>query len=374
MDRVAVDPATWVRLVIAAALLPRTVQASLTALGLLMSPSGSVRNALAHLVGLTDRSRSTISEHLGTAQAQGWLTCLERGGQRADGPRTSVYQATVPAQIWQRREEFLTPFSTEEPDQDALPVFPAGSVIPAQDHRGPSSEFSAQKINPSIPQGEAPAAPPKRQVALAPGTDPVIAAVIEELAALADHVVSPAWAARCVSQIVRHRRVRHPIAYVVKTLQNAARDGTLNERFLPPESAGRRPVEDPVPALDDVPAREGSPASRAESGEAPWDRSAFPTANGWDHDPDTPAPAPAAGPGRPAARPEAVDSPPGPQEPPQEIYRPGGRVLSGLGESGAKELLRLRRQLAERQHPQRQQTRNRGERTEPLAGPMAPAA
>ncbi|WP_197024236.1 hypothetical protein [Nocardiopsis sp. CNT312] len=377
MERVALDPASWSRLVVSAAGLSRTVQASLTTLGLLMSPSGSVRNALAHLVGLTDRSRSTISEHLGTAQAQGWLTCLERGGQRADGPRPSVYQATVPAQVWQRREEFLAPFACEEPDQDALPVFPAGSVIPAQDHRGPSSEFSAQKINPSIPQGEAPAAPSKQQVALAPGTDPVIAAVIEELAALADHVVSPAWAARCVSQIMRHRRVRHPIAYVVKTLQNAAGDGTLTERFLPPQAAGRRsgqyPAQEPAPVADRAPEQESTAASGTGAGEAPWDRSSFPTANGWGHEPETPA-APVAEPDRPAAQPDAVGSPPEPQEPPQEIYRPGGRVLSGLGETGAKELLRLRRQLAERQHPGHQQSRSQAERAEPLVGSLAPAA
>lgn len=141
MERVAVEPGLWARLIVGAADLPRTVQASLNTLGLLMSPSGSVRNAVAHLTYLAARSRSTISEHLGAAQTGGWLTCLERGGNRVDGATPSVYQATVPVEVWHRRQELLAAF-TQNPDQAGLPVFPSGSVIPDHGHQKPTSALS----------------------------------------------------------------------------------------------------------------------------------------------------------------------------------------------------------------------------------------
>ncbi|WP_306371625.1 hypothetical protein [Nocardiopsis sp. CC223A] len=341
MERIAVSPEMWSRLMAGTADLSRTAQASLMTLRLLMSSSGSVRNAIAHLVALTARSRSTISEHLGAAQAGGWLACLQRGGNRADGPAASVYQATVPLEVWQRREELLAVFA-QEPDQADLPVFSEGSVIPAQAHRGPTSEFSAQKINPSIPQEEMPTWSATQSSAIAPGTDPVVAAVIEELAALTGQLVSPAWAARCVSQILRHRRVRHPIAYLVKTLQNAAEDGTLVERFMPREElrasgSDRQSTSPPVVKTHPPKPR---PAPAAPSG-VHWDAAGFEQDLSW---PDEGPPSASA---LIATTPEkddttAIDTPP------QEIYRPGGRILAGLGQTGAEELLKLRQQFAER--------------------------
>ncbi|WP_201296842.1 hypothetical protein [Nocardiopsis sp. FR26] len=348
MERVAVDPGLWARLLVGAADLSRTMQASLTTLGLLMSPSGSVRNAVAHLVCLTARSRSTISEHLGAAQAGGWLTCLERGGNRAAGATASVYQATVPAEVWHRRKEFLAVFN-QEPDQADLPVFPSGSVIPAHDHRGPTSEFAAQKINPSIPREEKSAWTSTPSSTAVPDMDPVIAAVIEELAALTGEPVSPAWAARCVSQIMRHRRVRHPIAYVVKTLQNAAEDGTLEERFLP--SKTERPLrhDEPEVSPEAVPEvlAESSTASEAR-GEAPWDTAGFGKASTWAEQEGVPEHADAMHQTLQTSKVDCENKVPDASDLPQEIYRPGGRVLAGLGHTGARELVRLRQQFAER--------------------------
>jgi hypothetical protein len=348
MERVAVEPGLWARLIVCAADLPRTVQASLSTVGLLMSPSGAVRNVVAHLVCLTARSRPTISEHLGAAQAGGWLTCLERGGNRAAGATASVYQATVPAEVWHRREEFLSVFA-QEPDQTDLPVFPSGSVIPAHGHRGPTSGFPAQKINPFISQEEVTTWSSAQRSTAASDMDPVIAAVIEELAALASELVSPAWAARCVSQIVRHRRVRHPIAYVVKTLQNAAEDGTLAERFLPPEI--ERPPrhserEVPPEAEPGVPAA-SSAASKALS-EAPWDTADFEGTSTWAEWEGAPELIAATDQTWQISGFACGSTVPEVSDPPQEIYRPGGRVLAGLGHAGAKELVRLRQQFAER--------------------------
>lgn len=354
MERVAVDPESWARLTVSAADLPRTVQASLATLGLLMTSSGSVRNAIAHLVCLTARSRSTISEHLGAAQAAGWLTCLERGGNRANGATASVYQATVPAEVWRRREELLGVFEQEH-DQADLPVFPVGFPIPGQEHHGPMSEFSAVKINPSILQQETTSASPSAQ-GVEPDTDPVIAAVIEELAALTGQLVSPAWAARCVSQIVRHRRVRHPVAYVVKTLQNAAQDATLAERFLP--ATAHRPPSCSEPAApaehEKTPlATRASPTAPPQ--EAPWEASTLPSFSAWGE--RDRASAPATKVGRKWDHPEERETGPaeGLQGLASEIYRPKGRTLAGLGPRGAMELARLRQQFAER-HQLRSQT------------------
>jgi hypothetical protein len=355
MERVTVNPELWSRLMAGAADLPRTVQASLMTLRLLMSSSGSVRHAITHLVSLTARSRSTVSEHLGTAQAGGWLACLERGGNRANGPIASVYQATVPTEVWQRREEILAMFA-REPDQTDLPVFPDGSIIPAQGHRGPTSEFSAQKINPSILREEAPTWSAGQDSAVDSGTDPVIAAVIEELAALSSQVVSPAWAARCVSQIMRHRRVRHPVAYVVKSLQNAAEDGTLEERFLPREEVGLRTSghgrQMTSASVEDLAPPRPQAAAKAPDG-APWDTTAtFEQVSPW------PVGEQASAATFTVGTPEADDAEDMPA--PQEIYRPGGRILAGLGQSGAQELLKLRQQFAERKKAKRDGTEPRG--------------
>ncbi|MEV6818568.1 hypothetical protein AB0M72_07405 [Nocardiopsis dassonvillei] len=373
MERVAVEPGLWARLIVGAADLPRTVQASLSTLGLLMSPSGSVRNAVAHLTYLAVRSRSTISEHLGAAQAGGWLTCLERGGNRADGATPSVYQATVPVEVWHRRQEFLTVFE-QDPDQADLPVFAPGSIIPVQDHRGPTSEFSAQKINPSIPQKDASTWSSKQSSTIAPGTDPVITAVIEELAALTNELVSPAWAARCVSQIMRHRQVRHPIAYVVKTLQNAAEDGSLKKRFLPPKgerSPGHRSSAAPSSATDDV-VSESAPVLEV-SGGAPWDTASFGKASPWDGQENATGVTEDAGTVDKSQEALAEEGEV-PRLPQQEIYRPGGRILAGLGQTGARELVKLRQQFAERKQSKDQTREARSDRARPHDLPLSAAA
>lgn len=361
MDRVAVDPDLWTRLITCASGLPRTVQASLDKLALLMSASGSVRHALARLMLITARSRSTVSDHLGSAQASGWLTCIQRGGYRSQGPQPSTYQATVPLDVWERRAEILAVFSEQNQDQAGSPVPPLGSVIADQSTDAASSEFSPTKINPSlIIEKSGDSAPSKETASGSEGsgeTDPVIAAVIEELAAHTGRMVSPAWAARCVSQIMRHRTVRHPIAYVVKTLQNAVQDGTLAERFMPsePEHTTRDSEKDARSSA--VPNVRPSPQVMELLGDAPWDTPREDPWDGpradlldgqevsdvsWEAGPSQQTGASAAP--SVAEEIEVVHS----EEPPQEIYRPGGRALAGLGRTGAIELVKLREQFAQR--------------------------
>ncbi|WP_231391438.1 hypothetical protein [Nocardiopsis sp. CNS-639] len=357
MDRVAVDPNLWTRLITCASGLPRTVQASLDKLALLMSDSGSVRHALSRLMLVTARSRSTVSDHLGSAQADGWLTCVQRGGYRSQGAQPSTYQATVPMQVWERRAELLTMLAEQEPDQSELPTFPQGAVIADQGGVGVSSRFSAAKINPSlIIEKTVDGSTTRRSAGSAQAqgeTDPVIAAVIEELAAHTGCVVSPAWAARCVSQIMRHRSVRHPIAYVVKSLQNAAQDGTLHERFMPVESEQRTGTPGTGYKPSSVPEVQPSAEAVDLLGEAPWDtvglepfagQAASGVSEGLAPLPRIPASCT----GSAAEADKTVFS----EEPPQEIYRPGGRILAGLGPTGALELVKLREQFAQRRRDQ----------------------
>ncbi|MCK9871649.1 hypothetical protein MRI28_18740 [Nocardiopsis dassonvillei] len=321
------------------------MQTTLMTLGLLMSTSGSVRNAVAQLVSLCARSRTTISQHLGMAQAEGWLTCVERGGYRSEGPAPSVYQASVPVDVYERRGEFLAALAPEESDQGDLATFPPGTVIAGQDHHGPTSRFSSEKINQSILHREKQTSSACSSGTPEAGTDPVIAAVIEELAALTGHMVSSSWAARVVSQIVRHRRVRHPIAYIVKSLQNAAEDGTLKARFMPPveETLGGVSTES-APAPTAEPARglepEAEPPAPSWPLDEPVERSGLPAD-------ELTGSAELTGPAQTA-------------EPVQGVYRPGGRLLSGLGARGALELARVREQFAQRRDAHTQAATARG--------------
>lgn len=362
MDRVAVDPDAWARLITCASGLPRTVQASLDKLALLMSPSGSVRHALAQLMLITARSRSTVSDHLGTAQATGWLTCVQRGGYRSQGAQPSTYQATVPLQVWERRAEILSVFAEQNQDQAELPAFPLGSVIAVQSASGASSGFSSTKINPSLIIKKSVDSTPSQQAAAgdeeSSETDPVIAAVIEELAACTGRMVSPSWAARCVSQIMRHRTVRHPVAYVVKTLQNAAQDGTLTDRFMPSEPDRTAPGTEEDISPSQTPDVQLSPRATELLGDAPWDDLGSESLSGQEA-PD--APWKSASTQQTGVSPvttlaeEVKDA--HLKDSPQEIYQPGGRVLAGLGRTGALELVKLRKQFAQRRSTHEEGTR-----------------
>ncbi|OKI23764.1 hypothetical protein A6A08_03105 [Nocardiopsis sp. TSRI0078] len=255
-------------------------------------------------------------------------------------------------QVWERRAEFLTMLAEQEPDQSELPTFPLGAVIADQGGVGVSSRFSAAKINPSlIIEKTVDDSATRRSVSSAQAqgeTDPVIAAVIEELAAHTGRVVSPAWAARCVSQIMRHRSVRHPIAYVVKSLQNAAQDGTLNERFMPAEP--EQPTDTSDEGHKPSPAPEVQPSAEAADllGDAPWDAVSLDTFQNQTAPGVTGGSAPSQTPAFPMYSMAEVNEAVSPEEPPQEIYRPGGRVLAGLGPTGALELVKLREQFAQR--------------------------
>ncbi|WP_236568143.1 hypothetical protein [Nocardiopsis sp. FR6] len=226
------------------------------------------------------------------------------------------------------------------------------------------SEFSAQKINPSIPQEEKSTWSSAQSSTAVPGMDPVIAAVIEELAALTGELVSPAWAARCVSQIVRHRRVRHPIAYVVKTLQNAAEDGTLKERFLPTQNTPQ-PWPQVTATVGEGPAQTESTLEppNAEVGQ----EHGLPGQNKGSTHGDVPPAAFEPVVADPSSEPDDVVKQ---VEPIQNIYRPGGRILPGLGAAGATELVRLRQQFAERDKAKTQNARS----TKGLCDPLGHAA
>ncbi|MBB5494882.1 hypothetical protein [Nocardiopsis metallicus] len=271
----------------------------------------------------------------------------------------------MPLHVWERRTEILAVFTEQNQDQAELPVFPLGTVIAGQSSGGVSSRFSPAKINPSLiiekSVDSKPSQEPEGGAEVSGGADPVIAAVIEELAAHTGRMVSPAWAARCVSQIMRHRTVRHPVAYVVKSLQNAVQDGTLAERFMPSEpertvrDAGKGPNSSHVPDI------QLSPKAAELLGDAPWDS---PGSESLDSqaDPDLPweptlTQQTGASAEAPSAEEEEVEIM-RPEELSQEIYRPGGRVLAGLGRAGALELVKLREQFAQRHSAHKQGTRD----------------
>jgi hypothetical protein len=157
---------------------------------------------------------------------------------------------------------------------------------------------------------------------------------------------------------MRHRTVRHPVAYVVKSLQNAVQDGTLTERFMPSEP--ERTVIDVEKGANPshVPDVQLSPKAMELLGDAPWD---VPGSESLEDQatPDLPwEPAPPQQSGVPVEAPlaeaeGAVHS----EEPPQVIYQPGGRVLAGLGRAGALELVKLRQQFAQRRNAHQQDLR-----------------
>jgi hypothetical protein len=155
-ELVAVDPDTWRRLLTVASGLSRTVQASLDKLALLMTETGVVRSAVTKLRLITRRSKSTVSDHLGDAQEAGWLTCVSRGGHRADGATTSIYQASVPRQVWERREELLASLPVENPDEALVVVFQPGDIIAGHSAVEPTSVDVAGATStpppPSIPE------------------------------------------------------------------------------------------------------------------------------------------------------------------------------------------------------------------------------
>ncbi|MFC9085301.1 hypothetical protein [Nocardiopsis dassonvillei] len=375
-DRVAVDTSTWVRLITCASGLSRTVQASLDKLALVMTDAGFVRAAVAKLRLLTKRSKSTVCDHLGAAQESGWLTCVERGGARGDDSVSSTYQATVPASVWDRREELLSQLPMENPDQ-AISPFAPGDVVAGQPVVAKSDFRSAlidQSISPQSEKQQPPNHLGNRDSAAsnldqAAHSDPVIAAVIEELAAHTDETVTPAWAARVASQILGRRRIKHPLNYVVRSIQNAAHAGDIRVRFLP-----ARPASAPTPREEYREAPAAAPQepevprrSQPLLGVAPWDRPdnpGFRTATNLEDLPPA-KPKPVQPPLMTAVDGDAaaVDkrdllAPPLVQQGPQTIYKPELR-LAGLGHQGAAAL------RAERE---RQQARRQAQQQEAIAG------
>lgn len=380
MERVAVDTATWQLLVTAASDLSRTVQASLDKLALLMTPAGYVRSAVTKLRLLTARSKATVCDHLGQAQASGWLTCVERGGHRADGSATTAaYQATVPREVWERREEYLASLPAENPDP-ALVKFAPGDVVPGQPLSETRSSFRPPLIDPSpqSPSSENQTSPSS------PAPDPhdpdwVINGVIEELEAHSGVRVTRPWAVRIVSQVIGRRRVKYPRNYVTRSIQNAAHDGTLTVRFLPAGATTQPATADQAPAQPAAEAPEPTvPAGKADRlGAAPWDLAPVGFGDQAEFEVEqlfervlTPKPKPPVQPPLMSTVPTTDPEPTkaerlASQATDQNIYRPELRI-AGLGTKGAAALAAEReRQEAERRSRAEQATgRSRSHRWE----------
>lgn len=253
---VRIDTWSWERLLCDSGL-ARAVQATLDKLRLWMAPDGAVRVGIRRIMQATHLSRPSVCQHLAQAREAGWLREVERGGWRPEGVRPSTYVATVPRQVWERREELLGRdlWHQAPPDEPApvIPLPPYGTAdqdaaeTPVSQDAHVSEAWSAKPnvlIDQSVPhptsenrnhQGSDPQTRPHSgadQAVHAVHHDPVLAAIITELRDATGRTVTPAWAARVASQLLRHRRVRHPLRYCITSIRNAAEDGTAN-RFLP---------------------------------------------------------------------------------------------------------------------------------------------
>ncbi|WP_327008548.1 hypothetical protein OHA72_15605 [Dactylosporangium sp. NBC_01737] len=96
----------WERLMMVSPL-PWPTRSILHVLAIYMDDDGgSARPGLPALVLLT-RSRSVVIEHLQAAVDACYLAVIERGGYRRGTARATEYAATVPVDVYTRREEIL---------------------------------------------------------------------------------------------------------------------------------------------------------------------------------------------------------------------------------------------------------------------------
>lgn len=107
-DPVRVGRFEWERLMLVSGL-PRPARTTLLTLAVYMSTDGgSARPGLAALMVASGRAKSTLVEHLAEATRAGYLEVVERGGFRRASARATEYAATVPAEVFARREVLLS--------------------------------------------------------------------------------------------------------------------------------------------------------------------------------------------------------------------------------------------------------------------------
>ncbi|WP_435120729.1 hypothetical protein [Micromonospora tulbaghiae] len=107
VDRVRVGKFDWERLMMVSPL-PWPTRSILLTLAIYMDDDGgSARPGLPALVRLT-RGRTVVIEHLQTAVDAGYLKVVERGGFRRATARATEYAATVPADVYERRDLILS--------------------------------------------------------------------------------------------------------------------------------------------------------------------------------------------------------------------------------------------------------------------------
>lgn len=304
VERVRVDPTVWERLLAVASKLPRAVQATLCKLRMFMWPDGGAAPGNDRLRQVTaGLNRGTLGEHLAAAEAAGWLRRAERGGHRATGDRASLYQATVPREVYDRRHTLLSgglwdvappvastsgnadvrpePQRQEtqifgptgaEPQRQENPTFSPGSTSAEPDIEPPSTSG-----NPDVPDhqssgrsGEAFDHHQNRGGTPAnPGSpDPVVEAAMVAIEEATRVRVDAAWAAKVVEGLIGDRPVRDSpppkrANYVRKSILNAGRVGEARLRFLPtpgrPDwdaveqaAADRQSDEPPTPPTDEL--------------------------------------------------------------------------------------------------------------------------
>ncbi|WP_344241958.1 hypothetical protein [Actinocorallia libanotica] len=266
---------------------PEADRFRLLALGVFMDgiSGGGVRPGNAGLA-LFGPHEETWKKLLRRAVAAGWLVLVERGGARR-GPggttirRASVYAASVPAEVYTRRDEILLapPFRKEAPTagpKEATPALkeacegflpPVAKEAPRDFLRGASKEVSPpvegsakrlegsrqglrhQSLPSSIPSSRTDAGGQQASGAKGGGAKEAQRLGDEIAALLTSHTGRPvdrSWAEKVCHQILDGREVRNPLTYIAKVV------GSEPDRYVPQNAPWDKPVPDAVPANPDV--------------------------------------------------------------------------------------------------------------------------
>ncbi|WP_344458516.1 hypothetical protein [Actinocorallia aurantiaca] len=257
---------------------PEADRFRLLALGVFMDgiSGGGARPGNAGLA-LFGPHEETWKKLLRRAVAAGWLVLIERGGaRRGTGGttirRASVYAASVPAEVYARRDEILSapPFKKEAPMADPTEVAPAlkeacGDFLPPSSKETPGRflhgtskeaeqpfEGSGERLEgslqglrhqtlpSSIPPSRADAEDQQRTSSTvgrktqeAPSLGETVAAL---LAGYTGQPVDRSWAEKVCRQILNGREVRNPLTYIAKAISSEP------DRYAPQSAPWDRPV------------------------------------------------------------------------------------------------------------------------------------
>jgi hypothetical protein len=146
--------------------LPQQDRFRLLALGIFMDAAGrDARPGTANLA-VFGPHEETWKQLLRRTVAGGWLILRERGGSRK-GPggirikRASLYAASVPAEVYARREEILSasPFRSKEATGVTKEAAPPADALPssedASSKEAPRTSFEAAEPDPAVYEGSA---------------------------------------------------------------------------------------------------------------------------------------------------------------------------------------------------------------------------